>query len=441
MRNLKIFPKMFLNTFAILGILIVLVHLLIFLVFPRTYFETRKQEINSKANEISQSLQGKDAKFVEQSLEIYSKSSEIKAFIRGNSDNNEVRLGNHDNVDLSSNNNSLIIEEREIKLNNGRKVSVQFVSTADMQRDAKELSFKFLPLSITISLLLSVVISLIYAKTITNNIQEIKDVTTKMMELDRGARLKVESTNEVGQLKAHINDLYATLLELIDDLEVKNSEILKLERIKYDFFRGASHELKTPLASLKIILENMKFNIGKYRNRDEYIGSCIDIVDGMSQNISQILSISSLEHLKDDEEWLEVNSVLQDVIDKYSLMASNKKIVIANQITDEKMYIGRTALQIVLSNLISNAVKYSDSPGKVTIGVTEEWIYVNNTCKDAEQLDIDRLFEVNFDLSKENSNGLGLYIVRNILLSYGIEHKVVRRKSSVTFMIKLSVPE
>ena len=192
MRNLKIFPKMFLNTFAILGILIVLVHLLIFLVFPRTYFETRKQEINSKANEISQSLQGKDAKFVEQSLEIYSKSSEIKAFIRGNSDNNEVRLGNHDNVDLSSNNNSLIIEEREIKLNNGRKVSVQFVSTADMQRDAKELSFKFLPLSITISLLLSVVISLIYAKTITNNIQEIKDVTTKMMELDRRARLKVE---------------------------------------------------------------------------------------------------------------------------------------------------------------------------------------------------------------------------------------------------------
>ena len=260
MRNLKIFPKMFLNTFAILGILIVLVHLLIFLVFPRTYFETRKQEINSKANEISQSLQGKDAKFVEQSLEIYSKSSEIKAFIRGNSDNNEVRLGNHDNVDLSSNNNSLIIEEREIKLNNGRKVSVQFVSTADMQRDAKELSFKFLPLSITISLLLSVVISLIYAKTITNNIQEIKDVTTKMMELDRGACLKVESTNEVGQLKAHINDLYATLLELIDDLEVKNSEILKLERIKYDFFRGASHELKTPLASLKIILDIFNAN-------------------------------------------------------------------------------------------------------------------------------------------------------------------------------------
>ena len=72
--------------------------------------------------------------------------------------------------------------------------------------------------------------------------------------------------------------MYSTLLESIDDLELKNKEILELERLKYNFFRGASHELKTPLASLKIILENMKFNIGKYKDRDAYITNCIEIV-------------------------------------------------------------------------------------------------------------------------------------------------------------------
>ena len=46
---------------------------------------------------------------------------------------------------------------------------------------------------------------------------------------------------------------------------IENKEILRLEKIKYDFFKGASHELKTPLASLKIILENMKYNVGKYK--------------------------------------------------------------------------------------------------------------------------------------------------------------------------------
>ncbi len=84
-----------------------------------------------------------------------------------------------------------------------------------------------------------------------------------MMELDRNALLPVESSDEIGQLKAQINDLYVALLELIDDLEVKNEEIIKLEKLKFDFFRGASHELKTPLASLKIILENGTITIIK----------------------------------------------------------------------------------------------------------------------------------------------------------------------------------
>ena len=52
MKNLKIFPKMFLQTFAVLGILIIITHLLVYFIFPKTYLETRKQEIHSKANEI-----------------------------------------------------------------------------------------------------------------------------------------------------------------------------------------------------------------------------------------------------------------------------------------------------------------------------------------------------------------------------------------------------
>ena len=157
----------------------------------------------------------------------------------------------------------MIIEEREITLNDGEKINLQFVSTADMQKDAKNLSVKFLPYSLLISISFSAIISLIYAKSIKNNLQEIKIVTDKMMKLDKKTRLKVSSNDEVGELKQQINDLYSTLLRTIDDLEFKNKEILKLEKLKYDFFKGASHELKTPLASLKIILENMKYNIGK----------------------------------------------------------------------------------------------------------------------------------------------------------------------------------
>lgn len=200
----------------------------------------------------------------------------------------------------------MIIEEREIKLNDGKKINLQFVSTADMQKDAKNLSVKFLPYSLLISISFSAIISLIYAKLIKNNIQEIKIVTDKMKKLDKETRLKVSSNDEVGELKQQINDLYSTLLITIDNLEFKNKEILKLEKLKYDFFKGASHELKTPLASLKIILENMKYNIGKYKDRDTYINECIEIVDSLTKNISQILSVHSIENLNNDEEYLKI---------------------------------------------------------------------------------------------------------------------------------------
>ena len=103
MKNLKIFPKMFLQTFGILGTVIVLIHLLVFFIFPRTYLETRKQELYAKADEIANNIQGKDMKFVEQSLEFYSKSSDIKAVIKGQSGDGELQIGEDINVDLERN--------------------------------------------------------------------------------------------------------------------------------------------------------------------------------------------------------------------------------------------------------------------------------------------------------------------------------------------------
>lgn len=438
MKNLKIFPKMFLQTFGILGTVIVLIHLLVFFIFPRTYLETRKQELYAKADEISENIKGKDMKFVEQSLDFYSKSSDIKAVIKGQGEDNELQIGDDINVDLKSGNNSLIIEEREIELKDGKKISIQFISTADMKKDAKELSFKFLPYSLFISFIFSIIISLIYAKAITNNINEIKNVTKKMMRLDRTAYLNINSTNEVGELKEQINDLYNTLLKLIDDLELKNEEIVKLEKLKYDFFRGTSHELKTPLASLKIILENMKYNIGKYKNRDLYIDNCIDIVDHLTRSISQMLSVSSFEHLKDDEEIIVVNDILEDVLKQYILLANNRNIKVNNNLKNEKIYIGMTALKIVLSNLINNAVKYSDEDGVINIGTKDDWLYVENSYKDNKDLDVNKIFEINFNLNKENSNGLGLYIVKNILLNYGIKYKVEKNEIGIVFLIELS---
>ena len=203
---------MFIQIFSVLGIIIILVHLLVFFIFPKTYLETRKEEVYNKANEISSIMNGKEIKYIEQTLELYSKSSEIKAFIkeRNNNNNNEIKIKDNIDTNLESNSNSLIIEEREIKLNDGKKTYLQFVSTADMQKDAKDLSLKFLPYSLLISILFSSIISLIYAKLIKNNIQEIQIVTDKMMKLVKKILFEVSSNDEFGELKQQINALYSS---------------------------------------------------------------------------------------------------------------------------------------------------------------------------------------------------------------------------------------
>ena len=440
MKKLKIFPKMFLQIFAVLGLISLLVHGAVFVVFPQTYLETRKAEIYHKANDIARNMQGKDLTYIEQALDFYSKSGETKAFVKGRNTANEIQIKNNPQVDLNSNNNSLIIEEREITINTQQKVFLQFVSTADMHKDAKNLSFKFLPYSLLLSLLVSVVVSLIYAQVIKINFHEFKKVPDRMMTLDTQARLNITSDDEIGQLKAQINDLYTTLLRSIDDLERKNQAILRLEKLKYDFLKGASHELKTPLASLKIILENMKYRVGKYKNRDLYIGDCIEIVDGLNQNISQILSVSSLDNLKNDEELVLISDVLTEVIKKYQVLIAQKQLVVNNSVTDEQILIGKTALKIILSNLISNAVKYSDQRGTINLTIKQGWLCIENTCADPLSVDLKRLCQLKFDLQRENSSGLGLYIVSNLLNNYRIKYQASHRQNRFIFKIKLPKP-
>ena len=385
------------------------------MIFPKTYLDVRKEEIYNKANEITENLNGKSEDYIEQALDFYSNTNEIKAFIKKNTSSNEVEIKNNLNVDLKSSNNSLIIEERQLKLDTGEEIRLQFVSTADMQNQAKNLSLQFLPYSLIISLCFSAVVSLVYAKSIKNHVVEIKSVTDQMMALDKKARLEIDSNDEIGQLKAQINDLYETLLDSISNLELKNKEILRLEKIKYDFFKGASHELKTPLASLKIILENMKYNVGKYKNRDVYIDDCIDLVDLLTKNIQQILSVYSIENLKDDEEVVCIKDELSSVLQKYDVLIHQKKLHIQNDLQDETMYIGKRALHMILSNLIGNAINYTHEKDTIYIGIEQDWFYIQNK----------------YDPSQPKGNGLGLYIVRNLLDNYKIKYEAIEGEDYV----------
>ena len=437
MKKIKLFPKIFLYTFAIMSFLIIISHLLIYFIFPITYLENRKDSIKNTADILAESIDGLDKSFINKYLELFSKNNEVKVFIKNGAIDNEVNLENKIDINLDSENNSVIIEERSVKTREDENLVLYFVTSKDMKREAKNISLSFLPYTLIVSFIFSIAISYFYTKIIVSPIVEITKVTNNMMKLEKDALLKVKSYDEIGSLKNQINTLYIRLLGVIDDLDKKNKEIIEPEKMKVEFLRSTSHELKTPLASLRIILENMKYNVGKYKDRDKYLSVSIETIDKLTKMTVEILKVSSFQELKDDKELLNINQEVKTILEDYMVLSNNKNIEINNFLDEEEIYMSKLALRKVLANLVSNAVKYSYANGKINIGVKNNYFFIENSCEPLNEKQIKESFDLFSGVEDKSSNGLGLFIVKNILLNYGINYKFEKSDIGMIFYFKL----
>ena len=426
MTKRSIFAKIFLITFALFSSLVILLHASVYFIFPSTYIESQRQTILKKSEALAKSFQDQEEGTIESVIDLYSKTNDIKISIKGKEKQNAIEVKDDLLVNPDSQNNSLVIEERKIRTKEGQDLTLQFLATVDSQKEAQNISLGFLPYTLLASFVLSLIASYLYARMISAPILEIKRMTKRMKRLDRTASLPIDSQDEIGVLKQQINDLYHHLLEVIDNLEQQKQENLKLEQMKVEFLRGASHELKTPLASLKIILENMRDNIGRYKDRDRYLSVSLDIVDEMNQIVLEILSLSSVQELGDDKEWIQLDDVVNRILTQNQVLVETRSLSIENYLPITSIFMNLAILKLVLSNIISNAVKHSDKGGVVRIGL--------------ENGGTDFVIE-NTIVSKENTStkaqakkegGLGLFVVKYLLeheeLSYRFEESSTGRR-------------
>ena len=426
MTKRSIFAKIFLITFALFSSLVILLHASVYFIFPSTYIESQRQTILKKSEALAKSFQDQEEGTIESVIDLYSKTNDIKISIKGKEKQNAIEVKDDLLVNPDSQNNSLVIEERKIRTKEGQDLTLQFLATVDSQKEAQNISLGFLPYTLLASFVLSLIASYLYARMISAPILEIKRMTKRMKRLDRTASLPIDSQDEIGVLKQQINDLYHHLLEVIDNLEQQKQENLKLEQMKVEFLRGASHELKTPLASLKIILENMRDKIGRYKDRDRYLSVSLDIVDEMNQIVLEILSLSSIQELGGEKEWIQLDDVVNRILTQNQVLVETRSLSIENYLPITSIFMNLAILKLVLSNIISNAVKHSDKGGVVRIGL--------------ENGGTDFVIE-NTIVSKENTStkaqakkegGLGLFVVKYLLeheeLSYRFEESSTGRR-------------
>ena len=426
MTKRSIFAKIFLITFALFSSLVILLHASVYFIFPSTYIESQRQTILKKSQALTKSFQGQEEGTIESVIDLYSKTNDIKVSIKGKEKQNALEVKDDLLVNPDSQNNSLVIEERKIQTKEGKDLTLQFLATVDSQKEARDISLGFLPYSLLASFVLSVIASYLYARLISAPILEIKQMTKRMKRLDRTANLPIHSQDEIGVLKQQINDLYHHLLEVIDNLEQQKQENLKLEQMKVEFLRGASHELKTPLASLKIILENMRDKIGRYKDRDRYLSVSLDIVDEMNQIVLEILSLSSVQELAGDKEWIQLDDVVNRILTQNQVLVENRSLSIDNYLPVTSIFMNLPILKLVLSNIISNAVKHSDKGGVIRIGLENEGtdFVIENTIVSKENTPT--------KVQSKKEGGLGLFVVKYLLeheeLSYRFEESSTGRR-------------
>lgn len=426
MTKRSIFVKIFLITFALFSGLVILLHASVYFIFPSTYIESQRQTILKKSQVLADTFQGQEEGTIESVIDLYSKTNDIKVSIKGKAKQNAIEVKDDLLLNPSSQNNSLVIEERTIETKEGQDLTLQFLATVDSQKEARDISLGFLPYTLLASFVLSLIASYLYARMISAPILEIKQMTKRMMRLDRTASLPIHSQDEIGVLKQQINDLYHHLLEVIDNLEQQKQENLKLEQMKVEFLRGASHELKTPLASLKIILENMRDKIGRYKDRDCYLSVSLDIVDEMNQIVLEILSLSSVQELGGDKEWIQLDDVVNRILTQNQVLVENRSLSIDNYLPATSIFMNLPILKLVLSNIISNAVKHSDKGGVIRIGLENEGtdFVIENTSVSKEN--------ISTKAQSKKEGGLGLFVVKYLLeheeLSYRFEESSMGRR-------------
>ena len=426
MTKRSIFVKIFLITFALFSGLVILLHASVYFIFPSTYIESQRQTILKKSQVLADTFQGQEEGTIESVIDLYSKTNDIKVSIKGKAKQNAIEVKDDLLLNPSSQNNSLVIEERTIETKEGQDLTLQFLATVDSQKEARDISLGFLPYTLLASFVLSLIASYLYARMISAPILEIKQMTKRMKRLDRTASLPIHSQDEIGVLKQQINDLYHHLLEVIDNLEQQKQENLKLEQMKVEFLRGASHELKTPLASLKIILENMRDKIGRYKDRDRYLSVSLDIVDEMNQIVLEILSLSSVQELGGDKEWIQLDDVVNRILTQNQVLVENRSLSIDNYLPATSIFMNLPILKLVLSNIISNAVKHSDKGGVIRIGLENEGtdFVIENTSVSKEN--------ISTKAQSKKEGGLGLFVVKYLLeheeLSYRFEESSTGRR-------------
>lgn len=229
-------------------------------------------------------------------------------------------------------------------------------------------------------------------------------------------------------------DEFTELNEVLHELTVKvKSDYVVLK----EFTENASHEIQTPLAIISLNLEELSQENQLSLEGRKNLVACYESARRLSKLNEKLLLLAKIENAQfDQNENVSINELLKELIEIHRQLEPKRADLIQLDI-DEILHIeiDPSLAQILISNLLSNALKHGIKDRIITIRITESCFSISNDF--AGSIDTSTLFNrFQKQTSKKNSVGLGLAIAKKISAKYLLNLDVQTNNQSITFTLE-----
>jgi signal transduction histidine kinase len=292
---------------------------------------------------------------------------------------------------------------------------------ADEIQDVVETTDSFVNVLMVIcgsACLILLLISLVFSGYIAKPINELKNVAVSISKGNLRQRIKVTGKNEMAELAGTFN----TMSEKLENMDRHRSE----------FVSNASHELKTPLSSMKILTESLLYQDGiDEKIYKEFLSDINKEIDRMNDTITGLLTLAKTDS---EADALTINNILLSELVHKSVsslkpIAKEKGVALTYSVVND-METQCDALKIMqaVMNLIDNAIKYTDKGGHVWVSLqksgTNAAVIVKDDGCGIPEAEIPYIFDRFYRVDKARSrdtggSGLGLHISQKIALLHG----------------------
>ncbi|MBD7910961.1 MULTISPECIES: HAMP domain-containing sensor histidine kinase [Clostridium] len=271
---------------------------------------------------------------------------------------------------------------------------------------------------------------------VVNPINEINKIANKFARGEVENRVRVKNIDEIGELARSFN----TMAEYLERVDAN----------RRDFISNVSHELRSPITSMKGFIAGILDGIIPKDKENYYLSIVYDEITRLSRLVNDLLDISAIEDGKYSLSMVEVDiNVLIKLCVANAESSFIKKRLKCEVSLDDKhkiVYADSDRIMQVITNLLDNAIKYSYDGGNISIRTKEKstkiYVKIKNEGPILTKEELvriwDRFYKADKSRTNKESTGLGLPIVRSILAQHGEEVWAKNEKDGVSFIFTLS---